>query len=80
MPVSGVKTELHIIRVCVSIYRLSFVRGRYGYVLRLAQQGELIESRVNEPEEFCVERVGRHQLSNGKDSLLGMNLSPIKRR
>lgn len=49
-------------------------------MLRLAQQGELIESRVNEHEEFCVERVGRHQLSNGKDSLLGMNLSPIKRR
>jgi hypothetical protein len=41
------------------------------------------DNRVEQPEsmeEFCIERVGRYNVSTGKESLISMNLSPIKRR
>jgi len=60
--------------------RLNFVKGRYGYLLRMVQTDQIMDSRFNDQDEICIERVGRHQVSDGKESLLGMNMSPIKRR
>jgi len=69
---------MHLVLVWMWLYRLNFIKGRYGYVLKLARNDQLGEH--NENEEYCIERVGRFNISAGKESLLGMNMSPIRRR
>jgi hypothetical protein len=83
VPSSLISTELRRVGVNFRLLRLNFVKGRYGYLLRVAQTAQttqMMESRANDPDEYCLERIDRYQASNGKESLISMNLSPIKRR
>lgn len=45
----------------------------------MAINGQLNESQAAD-DEYCIERIGRYQVSNGKESLISMNLSPIKKK
>jgi hypothetical protein len=45
----------------------------------MAINGQLNESQAAD-DEYCIERIERYQVSNGKESLISMNLSPIKKK
>lgn len=62
----------------MSLFRFNFIKARYGYILKMAINGQLNESQAAD-DEYCIERIGRYQVSNGKESLISMNLSPIKK-
>ena len=76
-----IPSQLPRIWVPIPLARLSFIKGKYGYILRMVQTNQLVESNAQQDQdEYCIERIGRYQVSGGKESLISMNLSPIKRR